>query len=252
MNTVAKLIITILSIVTVIAIITGVYIHIFRGYGFRTASKSVEGREELEGEVTSIDFDVDFADVKIAYGDTFAVSYSMPENLVPKINIKDGVLSVKSTQTTNFSFPFNVSGDYEIVLTLPEGTELDDLSMNLDAGDITIKGIKATNLNMDVDAGDIKLSDIEADNFQIDVDAGNFEINGVNVQRMTIDVDAGNVDIRDSVIGTITADVDAGNIESHNSTISAGNCEVDMGNISLNGEIGDVKVKASLGNASVN
>ena len=252
MNTASKLIITILSIVTVLAIITGVYIHIYRGFGFRTSSAMTEGSKELEGEVTEVIFDVDFGDIKVAYGDAFAVSYSMPESLVPTIDLDDGTLNIKSGGNQNLSFPFNTSGDYEIYLTLPEGTELESLNINLDAGNIDIIGIKTADLNMDVDAGDIELSDIESDNFRIDVDAGNFELKNVNVGNVTIDVDAGNIDIRKSVITKLTADVDAGNIESHDSTISGGSCEVDMGNISLNGEIGDVKVKTALGNASIN
>ncbi len=252
MNTAAKLIITILSIVTVLAIITGVYIHIFRGYGFRTASQIIEGTRAIEGEVTSVDLKADYADVKIAYGDTFAVSYIMPEELVPNIDVKDGVLYIKSVQNHTVTIPFSSSKDYEITLTLPEGAELDGMNVDIDAGNISVSSIKTSDLNINADAGDIKLSDIEAENFLIDVDAGNLEMNGISVQRMTVDVDAGNVDIRDCVIGVISADIDAGNIESHNSTISSGHCEVDLGNISLNGEIGDVKVKASLGNASVN
>ena len=252
MTTASKIIITILSIVTVIIILFALFFRGIKSFAFGTGSsvRIEKGHEELEGTPTDIDINVSCADVTVKYGSEFSVDYSMPRDLVPTVKYENGTLSLKN-DGTNARIPINYSGDLYINVTIPEGTDLDKVTLSVDAGNIDISDIKADSLIMDIDAGNIDIENIEAEKIDVDCDAGNLDASGCTVDTFSINLDAGNADIDNCEIDTIDADVDAGNLDASNCTINGGSCDVSLGNITLSGNIGDVKTNASLGNVDI-
>lgn len=250
MTTAAKIIISVLSVFTAIAIIFGVYIHFFSGISFGSSRRVVSGSIAPEGEITSLTVDAAIGDVRIKTGSDFSVDYNIYEQLVPTVTVDDGVLKVKSEAERLNLTGINLPKDLYIIITIPEDFRFEKVSLDLDAGNMNIKNLSADSLRLDVDAGNIKMEDVEAGEVTADVDAANFEVTDLTTDRFTVDIDAGNLDIRDSYIDYIYADVDMGNVESHNCTINSGECDVDLGNISLRGEIGSVTSHTSLGNSS--
>ena len=253
MTTASKIIITILSIVTVLVIFFALIFRGIRGFIFNFGSnfKVVEECKELEGDVSEITFDASFTEASIVYGNEFSVAYSMPEELVPTVSFKNGTLTVKSGSNRLTNIPMNVTKDLYITITIPEGTELDRVSVNVDAGDLNIADLKAGTVELDIDAGNIDMKGVEADKIVIDCDAGNIDVGNCIADKFTLDLDAGNADFDDCEIDTIDADVDAGNFDARNCTINGGRCKTSLGNISLSGNIGDVKTDADLGNIEV-
>ncbi len=245
-----KLYITIISIVTIIAILTGLYIHILGG-GFIFGSKAVNDTVSLNGEVNNIDINIDAAKIDIIYGNELSVSYNMPEKLIPEISLDNGKLSVKSKKIHSAT-GFNPSSEYKLSVTIPEGTNLDNFSINSDAGNINIRQLIADDLSICTDAGNLELSDVTSKYTKVEIDAGNIDINNCNIDKSSIELDAGNIDIKNSMIDKLTAEIDAGNIESSDSTINSGSCNTDLGNINLNGNIGDVDMKTSIGTTEKN
>ena len=251
MTVASKVIITIISLVTVVAIFVGVFMHVVKGYSFGRNTKTVENKINFDGTLSEIILDIDLAEVSIKTGDEFSVHYSVPEVLEPNVELKNGTLEVKSPSTNNIHFNFgDMKLDNFIIITIPEDSELARISMDIDAGDIDLDDLDVSKLQLTVDAGNIQLDNITSNRMEIEADAGNIEIRKSDVENLNIEVDAGNVELYDSTIGTFTAEVDAGNIESHDCTIDGGRCDTDLGNISLGGDIGDVSVHTSLGNAS--
>ena len=252
MTTASKIIITILSIVTVLVIIFALFFRGFKNLVFDSGSSLhvEEGNEELDGTPSGIDINVSCADVTVRYGSEFSVDYSMPRDLVPTVKFENGILTVKNGGA-NVRIPVNYSGKLYINVTIPEGTELDKASINVDAGNIDISGIKADTLTLDIDAGNIDVEDIEAEKIEVDCDAGNLDVEGCITDKFIIKLDAGNADIDDCTIDTIDANVDAGSLDANHCTINGGTCDVSLGNISLSGNIGDVKTNASLGNVEI-
>lgn len=235
MNRTSKIIITILSVVTVIAIIVGVYFHVFRGRSFPVFSgsgKAVSDSLSFSGDLKALRVETDIGDLNIRTGKTLNVDYTLPENLVPKVSY-NGILEIVS-RSSSFSLPVGAGNDhYHIDITIPEGTDLDGIAIELDAGNIDLNGVNSDSLQIDLDMGNIKVNSCEADTFRAEVDAGNIDLTGCRIDR-------------------ITADVDAGNIEASDCTIHEGSCETDLGNITLSGDIGDVRTETSLGNVKVN
>lgn len=252
MTLASKIIITIVSIITVLAILAGVFIHVVRGFSFsRGAVKTVESTVDLEGTLSEIILEADFSEITVKTGSAFSVSYCVPEILEPSVELKNGTLTVRSHSNNLNVVSFgNVHFDNFIIITIPEDSELARISLDVDAGEINLEDLDVSKLQVVADAGNIQMDNINSTRMEIEVDAGNIDIRKSSAETLTIDADAGNVELYDSTIGNITADVDAGNIESHDCTIESGRCDTDLGNISLRGDIGDVATHTSLGSAT--
>lgn len=251
MTTAAKTIITVLSLVTVVAIIAGVYMHVIKGRSFSVSTKTVENKETFEGEIEILSVNADVGDLTIRPGNELSVSYSLPENMVPKISFQNGVLKLENPKGF-FTLPLASNAKYYIMITIPPQSKLRSVSANLDVGDVTIEDFITGSLDIHLDAGNTELNGISTASASVHADAGNINLKKCSMDRLEVRADAGNLDIDESSVSEIDARVDAGNIKAHDSRIDAGKCKSDIGNIELSGEIGDVDVKTDLGNTSVN
>ncbi len=245
-----KIYITILSLITVIAIMAGCFIHIFgRGHfswDWRNGGgKSVSDTIELSGDIDTIKVDIDYAGLTIAYGDDIHVEYTLPDNFIPEIELKNGTLSV--IQKNSIRLGGSGWNDFSVTIVIPKETALDSLDLDIDAGEIKIADIPCEDVAIKCDAGNIELSNINSKDMDVNVDAGNIELTDCTADKMNIKADAGNIQLEDCTIDVFHADADAGNIEADNCTINSGEVRTDLGNISLDGEIGDVKTHTSLG-----
>ena len=247
-----KIYITIISVITVIAVLFGCFIHIFNRGHFSwpvsrdsVFSNTVNDSVALSGDVDSIEVDIDFGGITIAYGDDVHVEYTLPENYIPQIELKNGTLSVK--QKNSVRIGGDGWGDYSILIVIPADTELDKLDVNLDAGNIEIADIPCKDFTVKCDAGNIELDRIESEKMNVNVDAGNIELADCSADKLNIKADAGNIELDRCDIDEFYADTDAGNIDADKCTINSGEVKTDIGNISLNGDIGDVKTHTSIG-----
>ncbi|MCR5655320.1 MAG: DUF4097 domain-containing protein [Lachnospiraceae bacterium] len=255
MNKNAKIYITVLTVITILVILAGIYIHVFRPVsGFFSGlgrdgsfGENVTDTISVDEEVTAVSVDVDAAEISVKSGEETSVKYNMPSNLVPKVSVEDGVLKVTSKVKHNVDFHFFGSREYRIDIVVKRGTALEDISFIADAGDISIDEIETKDMSIDADAGDIEMEAIKADKISIKTDAGNIELGNSKIGTYDIDSDAGNVEVDDSTIKEFRVKVDAGNVEVENSTVDGGSVETDMGNISLSGKIGDVATKTDFG-----
>ncbi len=250
-NTAARMIITVLSLITVAAILLGLYINVFSGRKKFGPMGMVSDTMTFEEEVKEISIEVDAAKINVTEGDRLSVDYTLPTSGGTEVEMNNGKLSVRGGKNRSI-FSLGQVLDLCVDITVPAGTKLDSFSLGLDAGDVSIGSFDAKQFSLNSDAGNIDIHKINSDAFEITVDAGNISINDLAAGTASIEADAGNIEISNSRIDTIDAKADAGNIEVKASTVDKGSCETDLGNISLNGDIGDVLTKTSLGNTSVN
>ncbi len=250
-NTAAKMIITVMSLLTIIAILAGLYIHVFSGDNPFGASATASDSVSFDEDVKEILIEVDSAKINVEEGDKLSLEYVLPSGDDPVVNMQDGKLYVTGGRNRTI-FSFGHVNEMKVNMKVPKGTKLDRFSVTLDAGKVSAGSIDAGQFILDSDAGDIDIHKVSSDSFELKVDAGNVSINDLTTGMATVKADAGNIQITGSKIDTIDAQVDAGNLEVKDSTVDHGSCKADMGNISLDGEIGDVLTDTGLGNASVN
>jgi DUF4097 and DUF4098 domain-containing protein YvlB len=187
---------------------------------------------QLEGEWEDLFLETDYSNLTINEGDELSVRYTLPEKMIPAIEMEGGILQVKSPHLGFKVLPVSFNETFSIAVTIPEKTK---------AGRFSIK----------LRAGNIDLANINADAMNVDVGAGNLTLKNCRIKDFKLRVKAGNVEVADCAFHHFATDVKAGNVKSYNTKIEKGICMTKMGNISLSGEIGMVSTRASLGNVEI-
>ncbi len=249
----AKIFIIILSIVTVLAVCAGLYIHLGRG-GFSYSKELVAETKELNESISSLNIDLDAADISVEYGDRAYVSYNLPKSAVPTIQVQDGTLTVKNHSNNRFDLSLlsQKGSENSVKIVLPGGTELTDVKVALDAGNISLNEINGDNFHINEDAGNIVLNNLHATNLSLDTDAGNVTLTDGEMDTCKADLDAGNLDLIRVHIKNVDFDMDAGNVTGNECSLEDGKIDSNLGNIKLNGTIGSVKATTDLGKVQIN
>ena len=163
-------------------------------------------KEALNGSL-NLDIDLSIAEFSISYGDAFCVNYSIPEKLIPKASISGDTLSIGG-QNDNDSINLGInniddlkklgkngSGSSRIELVLPEDTELNNISIDIDMGNARLSEIKCSDFSASVDMGNITLDRLSCDNLYAESNMGSVEIDGVVCETVEAHVDMGSADI---------------------------------------------------------
>ncbi len=207
------------------------YINWFIPFGGKNVS---DERTFENATVSEINIDIDASDFTLEYGKTISVKYTYPEKYEPTITLEDGKLEILEN---NDSF-FNMANkkNCKMVVTIPEGTKLDDINLTVDVGDVIINDIEGEKLTLDADCGDIDISGISVNQSKFDIDVGDFDITNSFVGTSTITCDVGDVD------GTIEfdfleVDCNVGSVEiTTNSDLNNLTTDCDLGSIQVNGK----------------
>ncbi|WP_294242805.1 DUF4097 family beta strand repeat-containing protein [Pseudobutyrivibrio sp.] len=190
-------------------------------------------------DVTKVNLDMDIGDVEIKYGPTFQVEYYYPKKFAPKVELNNGVLTIQQSQK-NWNFNGNFFGqnekNYEMTITIPKGSDLSDLDIDLDLGDLELEGLVADTLTINNELGDVNIHNCQGKNIDITAKLGN--VNFTNSVYPTVIVNAD--------LGDVNLDGDFDSIDAH----------VDLGDLDIRTEkpTDDVKIKAAceLGDIEVN
>ena len=231
MNKTAKIYITIITIITMAAIIIGMCINVFDG-GFSLEEQHSD-TVSITDNISNIDINVDAANVTVEYGDTPSVVYDIYGKKAPDISVNNGTLSVNANTNELVIFGIQKPKKNEITITVLKDVELSSIRVNSDAGNMKLKNLCSNSVNIETDAGNVDFTDCKTDNVNVTLDAGNLKF-------------------KNTTIETLNAEADAGNIESDDCTIKGGNVKTDFGNIKLNGDIGSVSTKTDLGTVKIN
>lgn len=248
---------TILTIVTVLSICGGIFFRIF-DIG-KNNIKSGDYKKTKEMTVITLDSfeDADLVlslgSVEVQYGDTYKIEYNYPEKIKPTIDQKGNKLTVtQKVKSMNFNNAIK-NTDYDVILTIPAGTKLNQVSFKLDMGEIKLNELDASDINIDADMGSVELENINCKNVSIDADMGSIELKDVVCTSLSADADMGGIDLKGIEADSIDCNADMGGID----------VEGDFKNISATCSMGSVSVKtdktdasfalsASMGNVSVN
>lgn len=227
----SKRYLTIIWIATLV-IIVGASLYHF-GFFSKESQNNTGETVNLEGSVDKIEVNVDAIDLDVQYGDSLMVEYSCPEKYKPIVTLDGSTLKIKQKPRVTFN-SFAEIKDCKIVLTIPEGTELEKMKFSIDAGDLDITGISGKEIKMEMDAGDIKLSNVTAENIEIQTDAGSVKIEESNVEKK------------------IKIEASLGDINIYKTNFDNGNITDDAGDIDVDGVFNKLEARCSLGDIDVN
>ena len=169
---------------------------------------------DMQGEVNSIKLDLKACEVAFEVKDgsgLMGIEYSGDKRLKPEVTFENGKLV--ATQKNKQSFSFYSINSPRLTITLGTDVYLDNLEMNINAGDINMKNVKGDYLFGDFNAGNIVIKNCIFNKADLDADAGNIQIDDSTFKILKIETNAGNVQIHDTDLETVEVNSDFGNVE---------------------------------------
>jgi hypothetical protein len=166
------------------------------------------------GVIDTIAVEADACSVIISTGsvDTIEANYAGDEDLMPDITFKDGQLLI-SQHISGHQQTGSFNDGPEVMITIPEGTEVGDINVNMDAGNIEFNYLTFACLTGELDAGNIEFKNCTADMVRITTDAGNYELSDCSIDTLALNVSAGNVELTNVDFEIVSVESDFGNID---------------------------------------
>lgn len=201
----------------------------------------VEQEYKVVDEFDSVIIDTDITDVEIIVGEDYAVEYVLGEDY--EYHHNGNTLSISDNSFSSIiNSALNGSIESYIKIYVP-ADKIIDIDMDIDIGDIDIKGVIFETINIETDIGDVS---IEGDSLEGDIfvgaDTGDVSVKGFIACDVEIEADLGEVNITSYYAGS------AYNCDIHTDlgkeTISdeGGEKIEDKYDISVSADIGDVKI----------
>lgn len=144
-------------------------------------------------------------------------------------------------------------GKADLTLTLPEGVTLDEVDIEMAAGEVAAEDVLAArDIEIEIAAGEITLEEAKADSFCANVAAGSVIVHRLDAAECSVEVDMGSITLEDSfVAGDLDAEVSMGEInifmrdsyENHDYAIDCG-----MGDVTVSPEDGSLREYGGFGN----
>lgn len=108
---------------------------------------------------------------------------------------------------------WNVNTDKDgVTLYIPKEAVLDEVEIDLGAGQMSLDHLKASAIEINLGAGQVRADQIQAEKASLTVGAGEIVLEDVQMKDVQAEVGAGNCEIDGIVTGNIEADCAMGNI----------------------------------------
>ena len=122
------------------------------------------------------------ADVEIIEGEEFTLSYKLHgREKIQRAEVIDGTLFFK----TGFDFKWRpTKGNWNVVVTIPKGTVLENIDIKTVAGDVEINNHDFNSIHAKSTAGEIALSHINCNDMTLDTIAEDIEIKDCVVSEL--------------------------------------------------------------------
>lgn len=246
-------------IITLTVLIVGFFgarrIHAFGDFfsdvNIKKDSATVEPFKEIK-------LDADIANFTILEGDDYHVDYEYPDNMVLKGKVENEVLKIELKGKSGQSFGlFRIgktgikTAEPKITVYVPKGTELEKMSLTIDAGNINLADRFIGDIQMDCDAANVILQGITSNKVGLKADAGNIEIQDSTLGDCDFDTSAGRIDVDNTVMNSTEVKSDMGEINMDSVTFSKGKVDSEMGSVSVDGIFEELTSHTSMGKISV-
>ncbi|MQS89523.1 DUF4097 domain-containing protein [Lactobacillus salsicarnum] len=208
-------------------------------HGFQV-SKSVDTTKSV-GKFSKIEADTEISNIKVKSGDKFQVQVVGDQFSKAEYKIKDDTLVVSEKYLD--SGHVGVSSDHKIVVTIPKGTQLENVDLTMGDSNARLVHIDTKNLKVhsnDDDIGLLALNSVKVtDSAEVNLNHARLWINkshlnnlkmltdsstNINIIKSTIsnsklDLHQGYLDIEDSVLENNTISMSQGRVELEESQI---------------------------------
>lgn len=235
-------------------------------------------------EFDNINLDVMYADVDIIPSDDFYLEYRLDgSQRTPEFNTDDKTLTLKEKPNNNGKIMFFNFGDftwgddhyenekYYVKLYLPADKVYDEVKIYSDSGDVSAATLEAEDISLEVDYGDIDAEAIKGKTLSISMDSGNFKVKEVKADELSltneygptkihtldagtakIDLDSGDASVDKAVVDDLTLSDSYGEVTFNYADITAGSIKMDSGDLRImDAVIGNLDVKSEYGSVDI-
>ena len=135
------------------------------------------------------------ADVRFEEGDAYGLRYRLhPDELMVRAEVEGGTLYL-STKTKEGA---SVSGDWEVVVTIPRDAQLADVSVATVSGDITLSDRTVDTLDLGTTSGNVTAAAITAGEIQAASTSGDIDITDLSAHSVNAAATSGDVSLTGS------------------------------------------------------
>ena len=130
-------------------------------------------------------------------------THKISKSLKFKCYEEDGTLNIETNKKVwNWLYAKKHAEDAKIYIYIPDGYELEEADMNLDAGSIYIEDIHTKQLDIDVNAGEVYIDHFLTNELSMNCDVGTIDAVGKTMEDAELDSGVGEIDF--TAIGSET------------------------------------------------
>jgi len=186
-------------------------------------------------EVSQLYIDNTYCAVTIEPGDTYMVEYeNIPEEYT--IQVVNGMLKIAMEPELVFiGFSEFVTEPAKICVTVPDGTELEKITIDNGSGAVYLADMYTDVLWIDSGSGAVQVQGVTAGNTKLDMGSGALSVSDSEIGETVLDTGSGAARFQNVVAKNLAADSGSGSIRYQG--ILTGNCIFDTGSGSVNLEL---------------
>ena len=214
-----------------------------RGAAPATREQAPATREQAPAEQTTGDLtlpaftdvrvDAVTTDVSFRYGSGYALHYELPAGeLLEQAEVQDGTLLFRTESEPGSSLPYNG----QLVITLPEDTELGEIRVDTSFGGLTFDG-RADSLVYDTSSGDAEIGGVLAGSAEVYTSFGSLTFDG-QANSLVYDTSSGDAEIGGVLADSLEVDTSFGSLRFTGQTASL-DFESSKGGAQVTGKITD-------------
>lgn len=211
---------------------------IFSGTHYANAEQYTAGDTTLDGAVKHLDINWTDGSVTLAYHDkdTVEISETAPKAISEDARLRwwlDGdTLRIQYAKSGYFTFRGQKKA---LTVTLPEGTELGSVDIDVTSGDVIAPELRADDILMDLTSGDVALTQVgAAKRMAISCTSGDITATVGQVDALTLSGTSSHMDltldhVRDLSVSTTSGDIRVAGGEAEKAGINSTSGKIDVG-----------------------
>ena len=230
----AKIVLPIVAVVIVAVFLGVILLGVITDWALTFSVDWEEHKFECSDTISDIDIEFSAGTLQIEFydGKQIEVEYYSCNRFTTNFTATNGTLRMSTSPTrwnnvflwfnkipeTKMYIPRSWQVNFDVVInagavTFAEGGNYGNISIELNAGAISMRKVNCLDCNLEVNAGSMNLSDLYCNKLTCEVNAGAAEVNGLKCDDISIEVSAGAANI--GIIGqksqyTIRVDKSAG------------------------------------------
>jgi hypothetical protein len=220
-----KIYLSVIYIITLLCMIIGILGNVFNIVPFSRITLEPSGTYTTFSQnyietIQNISIAMNVGSVTICHGNTMSVEFSGKKKYLPDVKLDDNDLII--TQSSNVSISGIDDTDCTLIITVPEDVQLDNIFVQLNIGDISVKNLNISDVDIDIDIGSLQCSNITTDICKLNVNMGDIKVNNCECNSYDLSVDMGDIKLTDIDINQYSNNlsVDLGDIKMNGNSVS--------------------------------